>query len=169
MENVFDRFIQNAENIKETWQIVEFFENEYKKFRDEVGNYENNIAKEQESLKQIRSEYLEIQESIKIAKSELESLNLQTSKLKENVANLDSIDNLRKNIPIRPLEKVDIRLKDGIVVKANPASEVYSKEIVEKYVTSLKELKSFKAKLMDSDLENAKLKNEIRELKKEKK
>ncbi|RDU64801.1 nickel-binding protein Mua [Helicobacter sp. MIT 14-3879] len=168
MKNVFDRFIQNIDNIKETWQIVEFFENEFEKFREEVGNYQSNISKEQENLKKIRNEHLELQESVKKIKEELEKLKEEKDKLKDE-NNLDSIDNLRKNVPIRALQKVDIRLKDGIVVKANPASDVYSKEIVEKYIISLRELKSLKSRLMDSDLENAKLRNEIKDLKQERK
>ncbi len=169
MNKIFDKFIQNAANIHEQWQIVEFFENEFKKFKNEVSDYENNIAREQEILKKIRSEYLELQDAIKTAKVELEQLKTQNNKLKENLQCEDSIDNLRKNTPIHPLEKVDIRLKDGIVVKANPASDVYSKEIVEKYIVSLRELKTIKAKLMDSDLENAKLRNEIKDIKLERK
>ena len=139
-----------------------FFEAELKRFRDEVGDYESNISKEQNSLKEIRAEYLELQNSIKSARNELESLKERKESFAENTP--DSIDNLRKNLPLTPLDKVEIRLKDGIVVKANPANDVYSKEIAEKYLKSLWELKSLKARLLDSDLENAKLRNEIRTL-----
>ena len=38
MDKVFDRFVQNADKINETWQIVEFFENEFEKFKISVGN-----------------------------------------------------------------------------------------------------------------------------------
>ncbi|RAX54878.1 hypothetical protein CCY99_01660 [Helicobacter sp. 16-1353] len=169
MDKIFDKFIQNADNIRETWQIVEFFEEEFKKFKNEVNDYENNITKEQEMLKAIRAEYLEIQDALKNAKIDLERLQEQNKNLETNIYDVDSIDNLRKNIPIRPLEKVDIRLKDGIVVKANPARDVYSKEIAEKYLISLKELRALKSKLMNSDLENAKLKNEIKDIKAERK
>ena len=159
---ILERFIHNVENIRETWQIVEFFEAELKRFRDEVGDYESNISKEQNSLKEIRAEYLELQDSIKSARNELESLKERKESFAENTP--DSIDNLRKNLPLTPLDKVEIRLKDGIVVKANPANDVYSKEIAEKYLKSLWELKSLKARLLDSDMENAKLRNEIRTL-----
>lgn len=163
MEKVFDRFIQNIDNIKEGWQIVEFFENEFDKFKQKVDSYKDGILKEQLTLKNIRSEYAELQENIKQAKLELESIKDQRNNIEHNIA--DSIDNIRKNIPIKTLQKVDIRLKDGIVVKANPASDVYSKEVVEKYIISLRELKILKNKLMDSDLENAKLRKELKELK----
>lgn len=161
-DGVFERFIYSVENIREGWQIVEFFENELKKFKDEVNEYEFNISKEQNHLKDLRSEYLELQDSIKDAKNELESLKERNEKIKENMP--DSIDNLRKNLPLTPLEKVEIRLKDGIVVKANPASDVYSKDIAEKYLKCLWELKSLKSQLIDSDLENTKLRNEIKNL-----
>ena len=138
---IFEQFIHNVENIRETWQIVEFFEAELARFKDEVGDYESNI---------------------KSARNELESLKERKEKFSENTP--DSIDNLRQNLPLTPLDKVEIRLKDGIVVKANPAGDVYSKEIAEKYLKSLWELKSLKARLLDSDLENAKLRNEIRTL-----
>lgn len=161
-EAIFERFIHNVEQIHDTWQVVEFFEAELKRFRDEVGNYESNITKEQNSLKDIRAEYLELQDALKSARNELESLKERKEKLSENAP--DSIDNLRENLPLTPLEKVDIRLKDGIVVKANPANDVYSREIAEMYLKSLWEMKSLKARLLDSDLENAKLRNEIRSL-----
>lgn len=161
-DEVFERFIHNVENIREAWQIVEFFENELQKFKDEANDYEFNITKEQNNLKYLRSEYLELQDSIKNAKNELESLKDRSEKLRENVP--DSIDNLRKNLPLTPLQKVDIRLKDGIVVKANPAVDVYSKDIAEKYLKCLWELKSIKAQLIDSDLENTKLRSEIKDL-----
>lgn len=163
VEGVFRRFIHNVENIRETWQIVEFFENEMQKFKDELNEYEFNISKEQSALKDLRSEYLELQEAIKEGKDELESLKNRGEKIRENVP--DSIDNLRKNLPLTPLEKVDIRLKDGIIVKANPANDVYSKEIAEKYLKCLWELKSIKAQLIDSDLANTKLRKEIKDLK----
>lgn len=163
VEGVWTRFIHNIENIRETWQIVEFFENEMQKFKDELNEYEFNISKEQNTLKDLRSEYLELQNTIKEAKDELESLKNRGEKIRENVP--DSIDNLRKNLPLTPLEKVDIRLKDGIIVKANPANDVYSKEIAEKYLKCLWELKSIKAQLIDSDLANTKLRKEIKDLK----
>lgn len=157
MDSVFNKFIRNASKINETWQIVEFFENEFKKFRDEVSNYENNILREQAILKKIRSEYLQLQQDIKVAKEELENV-------KKIDSNSDlSYDNI--NQPIRALEKVDIRLKDGIVVKANPASDIYSKEVVEKYIASLREVKLLKSKLLEVEFENAKLKNELKESK----
>ncbi|MGX2982718.1 nickel-binding protein Mua [Helicobacter sp. 23-1045] len=162
-DGVFERFIQNVENIRESWQIVEFFENEMQKFKDELNDYEFNISKEQNALKDLRSEYLALQEEIKSAKDELELLKDRSEKIRESVP--DSIDNLRKNLPLTPLAKVDIRLKDGIVVKANPADDVYSREIAEKYLQCLWELKSIKAQLVDSDLENTKLRKEIRDLK----
>lgn len=162
VDEVFERFIHNVENIREAWQIVEFFENELQKFKDEANDYEFNITKEQNNLKYLRSEYLELQDSIKNAKDELESLKDRSEKLRENVP--DSIDNLRKNLPLTPLQKVDIRLKDGIVVKANPAVDVYSRDIAEKYIQCLWELKSIKAQLIDSDLENTKLRSEIKDL-----
>lgn len=159
---IFERFIHNAEQIHETWQIVEFFESELKRFRDEVGNYESDVSKEQNNLKEIRAEYLELQDAIKTARNELESLKERKEKLSENTP--DSIDKLRENLPLKPLEKVPIRLRDGIVVPANPANDVYGREIAEMYLKSLWEMKSLKARLLDSDLENAKLRNEIRSL-----
>lgn len=159
---IFERFIHNVEQIHETWQIVEFFEAELKRFREEVGNYESDISKEQNSLKDIRAEYLELQDAIKTARNELESLKERRRQFEESTP--DSIDNLRENLPLKPLEKVPIRLRSGRVVPANPANDMYSKEIAEMYLKSLWEMKSLKARLLDSDLENAKLRNEIRSL-----
>ncbi len=157
---IFERFIHNIDNIRETWQVVEFFETELARFRDEMGNYESDISKEQNNLKDIRAEYLELQDAIKTARNELESLKERKEQFAETAP--DSIDKLRENLPLTPLEKVPIRLKDGIVVPANPANDVYGKEIAEMYLKSLWEMKSLKARLLDSDLENAKLRNEIR-------
>ena len=154
MDKVFDRFVQNADKINETWQIVEFFENEFEKFKISVGNYEADILKEQEKLKALRAEYIAIQDEIK--NIELELKHLEDSK---KSINIDKIDD------IKPLEKVKIKLKDGIIVKANPALDVYPKELYEQYTKSLFEIKTLRAKLNNSDLENAKLKNEIKEIK----
>ena len=149
MDAVFDRFIRSMDKIEETWQVVEFFEKEFQKFKDEVSNYENDIVREQGILKKLREEYLQLQQNIKITKSELCKTDADTTSC----------------VPIRALEKVDIRLKDGIVVKANPAYDVYSKDIVEKYMANLREVKSLKAKLLELEFENVKLKNELRETK----
>lgn len=156
MDNVFNRFVSNIEDIKETWQIVEFFENEFEKFQNEVNDYRNNISKEQEILKKIRGEYLQLQDSIKESKAKLEELNkknIDNPKISMHEAKVDS------------LQKVEIKLKDGIVVKANPASEVYGKELATRYISSLSELKELKAKLIEIEFDNAKLKNELKELK----
>lgn len=154
MDAIFERFIRNMDRVKETWQIVEFFENEFKKFKDEIANYESDIAKEQSVLKKLREEYLQLQQDIKLAKDKIGKTN----------TNCD-MDSDTSNTLIRALEKVDIRLKDGIIVKANPAYDVYSKEIVEKYMANLREMKSLKAKLLEVEFENTKLKNELREVK----
>lgn len=156
MDNVFNRFVSNMNDIKETWQIVEFFENEFEKFQNEIDDYRSNISKEQEILKKIRGEYLQLQDSIKESKAKLEELN------KKN------IDNPKISIAdakVDSLQKVEIRLKDGIVVKANPASEVYGKELATRYINNLNELQALKAKLIDIEFDNAKLKNELKELK----
>lgn len=151
MEMVFERFLQNADKISETWQIVEFFENELQKFKNEISDYENNIAKEQESLKDLRSEYLSVQDELKKAKDELEQTRTQiTNRLEADLSNVP----MDKTIQVAPLQKVDIRLKDGIVVKANPAVDVYSKEIAEKYLMSLKEIRFLRAKLAEFEARN---------------
>lgn len=153
---VFDRFIRNMDKIAETWQVVEFFENELRKFRDEVSNYESDIVREQGVLKKLREEYVKLQQDIKAAKNELNKIG--------DDRDIDDLEPSKTVAPIRALEKVDIRLKDGIVVKANPAYDVYSKDVVEKYMTNLREVKSLKAKLLEVEFENAKLKNELREI-----
>ena len=102
----------------------------------------------------MRAEYIAIQDKIK--NIELELKHLEDSK---KSINIDKIDD------IKPLEKVKIKLKDGIIVKANPALDVYPQELYEQYTKSLFEIKTLRAKLNNSDLENAKLKNEIKEIK----
>lgn len=144
-------------DIKETWQIVEFFENEFEKFQNEVNDYRNNISKEQEILKKIRGEYLQLQDSIKESKAKLEELNNANKNANPKISIADA--------KVDSLQKVEIRLKDGIVVKANPASEVYGKELATRYINNLNELQALKAKLIDIEFDNAKLKNELKELK----
>lgn len=157
MDNVFNRFVSNMNDIKETWQIVEFFENEFEKFQNEVNDYRNNISKEQEILKKIRGEYLQLQDSIKESKAKLEELNNANKNANPKISIADA--------KVDSLQKVEIRLKDGIVVKANPASEVYGKELATRYINNLNELQALKAKLIDIEFDNAKLKNELKELK----
>lgn len=144
-------------DIKETWQIVEFFENEFEKFQNEIDDYRSNISKEQEILKKIRGEYLQLQDSIKESKAKLEELNNANKNANSKISIADA--------KVDSLQKVEIRLKDGIVVKANPASEVYGKELATKYINNLNELQALKAKLIDIEFDNAKLKNELKELK----
>ena len=157
MDNVFNRFVSNMNDIKETWQIVEFFENEFEKFQNEIDDYRSNISKEQEILKKIRGEYLQLQDSIKESKAKLEELNNANKNANSKISIADA--------KVDSLQKVEIRLKDGIVVKANPASEVYGKELATKYINNLNELQALKAKLIDIEFDNAKLKNELKELK----
>lgn len=195
-DEVFTRFVQNCKDIKETWEISEFFEYEFDKFQNNINDYKNSIQKEQDSLKAIRVEYLKLQDLIKISKEKLLALQTkykETSDLVEQgEARLCKLQeeqnevkkrlevnresNLEFNVqipqdsnsqilPIRALDKVDIRLKDGIVVKANPAFEVYSKEVVEKYIANVTELRALKAKLMEVEFENAKLKNALKDSK----
>lgn len=180
-DRIFDRFI--AADIKETWQIAEFFEEEMRRFSAEAAEFMENLAREQENLKKIRAELFdtheklrEANEALDAAKAECEALAAQNESLKSSNESLksrggaadsgaDSIDNLRKNLPIQALQKVEIRLKDGIIVQANPANDVYGKEIAEKYVTSLRELKTLKTRLNEAEMEGARLRNEIRSLK----
>lgn len=165
MDKVFDRFVQNAEKINETWQIVEFFEDEFKRFKAAAGNYEADMLKEQEKLKAIRAEYVATQDELKNAKLELERVKEDSKNIEAvNNSNFASIENIRNDIQMKPLEKVSIVLKDGVVVKANPASSVYPQELYEQYTKSLIEVKTLRAKLNNSDLENARLKNEIKEI-----
>lgn len=162
MDNVFNRFVSNMNDIKETWQIVEFFENEFEKFQNEIDDYRSNISKEQEILKKIRGEYLQLQDSIKESKAKLEELNNANKNANSKISIADAkVDSLK----VDSLQKVEIRLKDGIVVKANPASEVYGRELATKYINNLNELQALKAKLIDIEFDNAKLKNELKELK----
>ncbi len=165
MDKVFDRFIQNADKINETWQIVEFFENEFSRFKDEVNHYKDDVLKEQDQLKQIRTEYAFIQNKIKESEIKLEKLKADIESIESNSAHQDAINNLKNELQIQPLSKVDIVLSDGIVVPANPAREFYTKDLLEKYLSCLLEVKTLKAKLNNSDLENAKLKNELKEIK----
>ena len=160
MDKIFDRFVQNADKINETWQIVEFFENEFEKFKIAVGNYEADILKEQEKLKTLRAQYIAIQDEIK--NKELELKHLGDSK---NISINDNSIDVSSDIQVKPLEKVKIVLKDGVVVKANPAVNVYPQELYEQYAKSLIEVKTLRAKLNNSDLENARLRNEIKEIK----
>ena len=166
MDKVFDRFIQNAEKINETWQIVEFFENEFNRFRDEVDHYKDSISKEQDQLKNIRAEYISIQDKIKESKSKLEQLQADIERLESYHSQQNNImHNLQNELEIKPLEIVDIFLSDGTIVPANPAKEFYAKNLLEKYLSCLIELKTLKVKLNNSDLENAKLKNELKDMK----
>lgn len=160
MDKIFDRFVQNADKINETWQIVEFFENEFEKFKIAAGNYEADILKEQEKLKTLRAQYIAIQDEIK--NKELELKHLGDSK---NISINDNSIDVSSDIQVKPLEKVKIVLKDGVVVKANPAVNVYPQELYEQYAKSLIEVKTLRAKLNNSDLENARLRNEIKEIK----
>ncbi|MDO7253827.1 nickel-binding protein Mua [Helicobacter cappadocius] len=174
---IFQEFVQKSSEIKETWEIAKLFEEEREKFKQELLNYENEIKQAKKFLKDFRAESSRIKEEIK----ELEELKLKRiqeiqalreevfkQKIKKKISKLkvekDEIQHEKKDeILPKPVEMIDIYLKDGSVAKARPTKKVYTDTLYKKYRVVLKENKSLKDRILEFELENSKLKIELRD------
>lgn len=174
---IFQDFIQKSSEIKETWEIVQLFEEERQKFKQEFLTYENEIKQAKKLLKELRLQSSKIKEEISEMKElkekkikEMQELrqDLFKQKIKKNISKLkfekDQIQHEKKDeILPKPLETIDIYLKDGTIAKARPTKKVFTDTLYKKYRVILKENKALKDQMLEYELENSKLKIELRD------
>ncbi|WP_095295139.1 nickel-binding protein Mua [Helicobacter sp. 13S00482-2] len=174
---IFQEFIQKSSDIKEVWEIAKLFEEERERFKQESLNYETEIKQAKKLLKDFRSqcaiikkEVAELQ-AIKDEKTkEIQTLkeDIFKQKIKNNISRLkkekDDIKNEKKDeILPKPIELIDIYLKDGSIAKAKPTKRVFTDALYKRYRVILKENKSLKEQILEFELENSKLKIELRD------
>ncbi|PAF53921.1 hypothetical protein BKH42_03985 [Helicobacter sp. 13S00482-2] len=163
--------------MKEVWEIAKLFEEERERFKQESLNYETEIKQAKKLLKDFRSqcaiikkEVAELQ-AIKDEKTkEIQTLkeDIFKQKIKNNISRLkkekDDIKNEKKDeILPKPIELIDIYLKDGSIAKAKPTKRVFTDALYKRYRVILKENKSLKEQILEFELENSKLKIELRD------
>lgn len=176
-KKIFQDFIQKSSEIRETWEIVQLFEEERAKFKQEFLTYENEIKQAKKLLKELRLQSSKIKEEILTMKElkekktkEMQELrqDLFKQKIKKNISKLrlekDQIQHEKKDeILPKPLEAIDIYLKDGTIAKARPTKKVFTDALYKKYRVILKENKALKDQMLEYELENSKLKIELRD------
>lgn len=156
---VFLKFVEQEQGVKEMWQTVKLFEAERQKFAEELRDFEKDKRQAQELLDSLALKAIHLQEEI----------NRFEEALKESEQRFldDSLIPLSK----AALKMVEVRGKEGKVLKALPVGEYYSRVYVAKLIEKIEVMEpSFRAfdetqeRLLELELENAKLKVEIRDL-----
>lgn len=174
---IFQDFVEKSSEIKESWEIVRLFEEEREKFRQDLANYEKEINHAKTTLSDIRSKILDLKNEIgilktkkeeKVAQINLIKQDLFKQKIKKNISNLKHekyqiVHDKKEEILPKPIETVDIYLKDGSIAKARPVKKVFSDILYKRYRIILRENKSLKEQILGFELENSKLKIEVRD------
>lgn len=152
---IFERFLREEEGIKESWRIFEIFEEERRKWQEELARLKEDRKIIQETVDALALRAIEIQEEIKQAQ---EALQEREKRLISEA--LPSIEAMR-------LHSVEVIGKGGKIIKAKPARDYYPEAYVARLFRELEELsseKGLKERILDLELENAKLKVELRDL-----
>lgn len=176
-KQIFQDFIEKSSDIKESWEIAQLFEEEREKFKQEIFSYKQDILQAKKTLKKMRLQIADSKDKIekfeelknqKISEIEAIKQDLFKQKIKKNISKLNHekyqmINEKKEEILPKPLETVDIYLKDGSVAKARPAKRIFTDNLYKKYRVILKENKILKEQILEFELENSKLKIELRD------
>ncbi|PAF42326.1 hypothetical protein BKH45_04770 [Helicobacter sp. 11S03491-1] len=163
--------------MKESWEVARLFEEERERFAQEVLSYKNEIAQAKIALKEIRHKVIKYKNQIKTLEDTKEEKTNEINqikqeifkqKIKKNLSKLRSekhqiIHEKREEILPKPLETIDIYLKDGTIAKARPVKKTFTDTLYKKYRILLKENKMLQEQILDFELENSKLKIELRD------
>lgn len=152
---IFERFIQEERQIQESWQIFELFEEERRKWREELAHLEADREAAQKAIDALTLQVIEVQESLERAKEQLKE---------REEALLEVIVPLMEESALDYLEVIG---KGGKVVKARAARNYYPEAYVATLFKEREELlgeKGMRERVLDLELENAKLKIELRDL-----
>ncbi|PAF48595.1 hypothetical protein BKH46_00855 [Helicobacter sp. 12S02634-8] len=162
--------------MKESWELVELFEAERERFKQESQAYKQEIEQSKKTLKDLRAQITQLKAIIKkfedIQSQKIEAIKqvnqeLFKYKIKKNISALhyekSQLLSKKDEILPKPLETIDIYLKDGSTAKAKPTKKVFSDTLYRKYRVVLKENKALKDQMLGLELENAKLKIELRD------
>lgn len=174
---IFQDFIEKSSEIKESWEIARLFEAEREKFRQDIAIYEREINQAKATLRDIRLKTLDLKDEIEKLNAKKEETITQINeinqdlfrhKIKKNISNLKHekyqiVHEKKEEILPKPIESVDIYLKDGSIAKARPVKKIFSDMLYKKYRIILRENRSLKEQILEFELENSKLKIEVRD------
>lgn len=174
---IFQEFIEKSSEIKESWEIVRLFETEREKFHQDIIAYEEEINQAKSTLRNIRLKTLDLKDEIEKLNTKKEEKITQINeikqdlfrhKIKKNISNLKHekyqiVHEKKEEILPKPIESVDIYLKDGSIAKARPVKKIFSDVLYKKYRIILRENRSLKEQILEFELENSKLKIEVRD------
>ncbi|PAF41545.1 hypothetical protein BJI48_08390 [Helicobacter sp. 11S02596-1] len=163
--------------MKESWELVRLFEDERERFKQEILSYQEEISQAKAKLKKIRQQVEESKNEVqKLEETKQEKIDeikdikrhLFEQKIKKNISKLKNeklqiINEKKEEILPKPLELIEIYLKDGTVAKARPVKRVFTDGLYKKYRVILKENKILKEQILELELENSKLKIELRD------
>lgn len=166
---IFEQFLRQEAGIKESWKIVELFEEERAKWSEERTQLEERSEELRRELLELEKRTLESKEEMarkdRLLKEREERIKVYDAQLKERARNIDE-DCLPEPSQMR-LKSVEVISKNGAVIKAKPAKEYFSEGYVATLLRELEELrgnKGLREKVLDLELENSKLKVELRDL-----
>lgn len=207
MDPMLKTLLEQEEEIRESWQIVQIFEEERQKFTREkaeheallhacealqiekerleqqVGQLHGESAQLSENITQLRDESARLHEAITQAQAEIERLKIMSQE-----KTVDEPEASKKQDVRFPnyLSKLEVKLGNNKKTLATPLKKVYSHQDVRDLYSkakeqpeppaesientqssqqSEKELEDMRQKLLDLELENAKLNVENRDLK----
>ncbi|PAF52872.1 hypothetical protein BKH44_00250 [Helicobacter sp. 13S00477-4] len=163
--------------MKESWEVFRLFEEEREKFKQEIFSYEQEIFQAKEKLKKIRLRYIKLKNEMndieEIKQKKIQEINeikqyLFKQKIQKNISKLKNeksnlLGEKKEALLPKPVEMIDIYLKDGSIAKARPVKKIFTDILYKKYRVLLKENKSLKEHILDFELENSKLKIELRD------
>ncbi|BDQ28362.1 nickel-binding protein Mua [Helicobacter ailurogastricus] len=176
IDAIFEEFIKKASEMKESWEVVQLFEEERQKFHEELQAYEEEIENARAVLRDLRAQVMQTKEQIKelqdCQKSKEEEIQEIRQELLSHKIKRDLLQ-LEKDKPDIPqssdeplpqaLEVVEIYLKDRSIARARPAKRYFGDQLYRQYRVLLRENHVLKDRIFGLDLENSTLKIELRD------
>ncbi|CRF46173.1 nickel-binding protein Mua [Helicobacter heilmannii] len=175
IDAIFQEFIKKAPEMKESWEVVQLFEEERQKFQEELQAYEEEIENARAVLRDLRAQMVQTKDQIKelqtLQKSKEEEIQeirqeLLSHKIKRDLWQLekDKPELQESNEPLpQALEVVEIYLKDHSIARARPAKRYFADQLYRQYRVLLRENHVLKDRVFGLDLENSTLKIELRD------
>ncbi len=166
---IFEQFLHQEAEIKESWRVVEFFEKERAKWSEEKMELEERSVELKRELEELERRALESEEEMarkdRLLKEREEQLKLYDTQLSEREQSIN--EGCLPEPSQMGLKSVEVISKSGGIIRAKPARAYFSEGYVAALLHELDELKGNKGlreKVLDLELENFKLKVELRDL-----
>ena len=172
----FDLFFQKLVDIKESWEIFRIFESEREKFAREQEEYDAELEKTQENLRIYRNKIAELKKEVAKLQTQKENHEkslklLEEKKTKQRIKNqVKKIEEEKKEIKEKKQEifpdamsQVEVFDENGEIKKMRCVRRIYDESLYNKYRIALKEGREFRNKIAELELENSRLKIELRD------